>query len=114
MLGGFTRSMLIWGCGFTSTAFFMLGWEILSLRGCDAHTRLVRALFERWKNEGGTAFAWGDSAGIERKRKRRKTEEKTGMGLLLGRQTGVTFSENWGDTFEDFGGRIEVEGKGWF
>lgn len=39
---------------------------------------------------------------------------KMGMGLLLGLQIGVTFSENRGYTFGVFGGRIEGEGKGWF
>ena len=36
------------------------------------------------------------------------------MGLLLGLQIGVTFSEIRGYTFGFFGGRIEGEGKGWF
>ena len=36
------------------------------------------------------------------------------MGLLLGLQIGVTFSENRGYTFGVFGGRIEGEGKGGF
>lgn len=39
---------------------------------------------------------------------------KMGMGLLLGLQIGVTFSEIRGYTFGVFGGRIEGEGKGWF
>lgn len=38
--------------------------------------------------------------------------EKMGMGLLLGLQIGVTFSEIRGYTFGVFGGRIEGEGKG--
>ena len=37
---------------------------------------------------------------------------KMGMGLLLGLQIGVTFSEIRGYTFGVFGGRIEGEGKG--
>ena len=39
---------------------------------------------------------------------------KMGMGLLLGLQIGVTFSEIRGYTFGVFGGRIEGEGKGQF
>lgn len=39
---------------------------------------------------------------------------KMGMGLLLGLQIGVTFSEIRGYTFGDFEGRIEGEGKGMF
>ena len=37
---------------------------------------------------------------------------KMGMGLLLGLQIGVTFSEIRGYTFGVFGGRIEGDGKG--
>lgn len=36
------------------------------------------------------------------------------LGLLLGLQIGVTFSEIRGYTFGVFGGRIEGERKGWF
>lgn len=39
---------------------------------------------------------------------------KMGMGLLLGLQIGVTFSEIRGYTFRVLGGRIEGEGKGMF
>ena len=41
-----------------------------------------------------------------------KNGKKIGMGLLLGLQIGVTFSEIRGYTFGVFGGRIEGEGKG--
>ena len=36
------------------------------------------------------------------------------LGLQLGLQSGVTFSEKWGYTFRVLGGRIEGEGKGMF
>ena len=47
-----------------------------------------------------------------RGRKMAKMGRKTGVGLQVGLQSGVTFSEKWGCRFGFLGGRIEGEGKG--
>ena len=41
-----------------------------------------------------------------------KMGRKTGVGLQVGLQSGVTFSEKWGYRFGFLGSRIEGEGKG--